>query len=240
MTRVAGVGTGFSRLRHLVREAQDVAADSAPGTIAGGAADSAGALATSSPAGLAAPSGDLCDLCGASLPEEHRHIYEATRDRIHCACRGCTILFDRSEAGGGHYRLVPERVVALPDFELDDLLWERFDIPVDLAFCRRMDGDEHIIIQYPGALGAVNSRVEPGAWAELEARNPVLRTLEPGVEALLINQAAGAREYWIAPLDLCFELVGLIRRHWKGLGGGEVVWEEVARFFGELREKNRK
>jgi hypothetical protein len=59
--------------------------------------------------------------------------------------------------------------------------------------------------------------------------------LEPEVEALLVNRTVGPAVYWIAPLDICYALVGVIRRHWKGLGGGEVVWEEVARFFEALR-----
>ena len=27
-----------------------------------------------------------------------------------------------------------------------------------------------------------------------------------------------------APIDVCFELVGLIRMHWRGFSGGEEVW----------------
>ena len=30
-----------------------------------------------------------------------------------CACTACRILFDRSAAGGGHYRLIPDRRLRL-------------------------------------------------------------------------------------------------------------------------------
>ena len=56
--------------------------------------------------------------------------------------------------------------------------------------------------------------------------NPVLESLEPDVEALLVNRVGHAREasaaeYYIAPIDACYQLVGLIRVHWRGLSGGD-------------------
>ena len=67
------------------------------------------------------------------------------------------------------------------------------------------------------------------------ADNPLLATLEPDVEALLINRVSGARDHYIAPIDRCFELVGLIRISWRGLSGGQEVWERIDNFFAELR-----
>jgi hypothetical protein len=32
-------------------------------------------------------------------------------------------------------------------------------------------------------------------------------------------------------------LVGLLRLYWHGLSGGEVVWQEIDRFFVKLRER---
>jgi len=57
----------------------------------------------------------------------------------------------------------------------------------------------------------------------------------PDVEALLINRVGKKREYYIVPIDLCFELIGLIRVHWRGLSGGDKVWEEVETFFSKLK-----
>jgi hypothetical protein len=42
------------------------------------------------------------------------------------------------------------------------------------------------------------------------------------------------REYYVVPVDVCFELIGLIRLHWRGFSGGDKVWEEVERFFAKL------
>ena len=75
-------------------------------------------------------------------------------------------------------------------------------------------------------MGATESLLELDAWRELEAANPVLATLEPDVEALLVNRARGARRHWIVPIDDCYALVGLIRtplaradRRRGGVGG---------------------
>jgi hypothetical protein len=54
------------------------------------------------------------------------------------------------------------------------------------------------------------------------------------LEALLVNRLNGAREYYRAPIDVCFELVGLIRLHWRGFSGGDKVWQEINAFFAKL------
>jgi hypothetical protein len=82
---------------------------------------------------------------------------------------------------------------------------------------------------YPGPMGATESR--------LPLEIPLLRTLEPDVEALLVDRHLGAREHWIVPIDDCFRLVGLIRTHWQGLTGGRDVWAEVGRFFDGLERR---
>jgi hypothetical protein len=91
---------------------------------------------------------------------------------------------------------------------------------------------------YPSALEATEALLELRTWGE-PARNPALRALQPDVEALLINRARGARQYFVVPIDECYRLVGLIRMHWKGLGGGQVVWQEIGRFFAALQERSQ-
>jgi hypothetical protein len=58
--------------------------------------------------------------------------------------------------------------------------------------------------------------------------------MEADVEALLVNRVAAKRAYYTVPIDVCFELIGLIRLHWRGFSGGDKVWEEVERFFARL------
>ncbi len=65
----------------------------------------------------------------------------------------------------------------------------------------------------------------------------MLASLEDDVEALLVHRARGAREQWLVPVDACYRLVAVVRTHWKGFGGGERVWSEIAAFFDELRAK---
>jgi hypothetical protein len=55
------------------------------------------------------------------------------------------------------------------------------------------------------------------------------------VEALLVNRLRGANLYFIVPIDCCYELVGLIRRHWRGFSGGDEVWQKLESFFASLQ-----
>lgn len=70
-------------------------------------------------------------------------------------------------------------------------------------------------------------------WSAIAERNHVLNKFEPDVEALLVNRISTPR-YYRAPIDQCFRLVGTIRKHWRGLSGGELVWTEIDRFFASL------
>ena len=177
---------------------------------------------------------ERCDLCGAAMAPEHRHLLDLRSRDLQCVCRPCALLFDRRAAGGGHFRLVPERRLRILDFELDDLAWEELRLPVDIAFFFRSAQAGRVLAYYPGPMGATESLLELEAWQGLEAANPVLATLEDDVEALLVNRARGARGHWLVPIDAPYELAGLIRMHWKGLTGGKAVWQEIGRFFGDL------
>jgi hypothetical protein len=100
-----------------------------------------------------------------------------------------------------------------------------------------------MIALYPSPAGAVESLLPLDAWAEIVEQNPVLQRLQPDIEALLVNRVGhahgmGRAEYYIAPMDECYKLVGLIRTNWKGLSGGTEVWMEIGRFFAELKSKS--
>jgi hypothetical protein len=185
----------------------------------------------------AAEAEQRCDVCGGPLEPGHRHIADLSAQRLLCACGACRILFDRTAAGGGHFHLVPERVRALPGFVLDDAAWAALRIPVDMAFFFSSTPAGRVVALYPGAMGVTESQLELAAWGDVVAANPVLEALQPDVEALLVHRAGGARDHFIVPIDRAYALAGTIRASWKGLGGGNEVWREIAAFFDQLSEE---
>ncbi len=195
---------------------------------------------TQRPAADAEEQSDRCQLCGLPVPAEHRHVINLETRELLCACRACSVLFDRSAAGGGHFRLVPDRRLALEPFELSDPDWERLRIPVDMAFFFASSSAGRVMAFYPGPMGATESRLELATWEEVERANPVLASMEPDVEALLVNRAKGARRHWIVPLEDCYRLVALIRTRWRGFTGGKEVWEGIDGFFADLDRRARK
>jgi hypothetical protein len=182
---------------------------------------------------------ERCELCSEPIPAQHRHLLDLDSRELMCACRACTVLFDRNAAGGGHYRLVPDRRLRIVGFDLPDPAWEGLRIPVDMAFFFHSTQAERVVAFYPGPMGATESLLPLDAWRAIEDANPVLLQMEPDVEALLVNRARGAREYRLVPIDECYALVGLIRSRWRGLTGGKEVWEEIGRFLEALDRRSR-
>jgi hypothetical protein len=183
---------------------------------------------------------ERCELCSEPIPTEHRHLLNVTTREIMCACRPCSILFDRRAASEGRYRIIPDRLLFLEDFEMGDAQWESLRIPVDMAFFFYSTPAERVMAFYPSPMGPTESLLKLSAWEELEESNPVLGEMERDVEALLVNRVRGARENFLVPIDECYRLVGLIRMHWRGLSGGREVWEEIERFFENLRVRSKR
>lgn len=182
----------------------------------------------------AADAQERCDLCGAAIPPEHRHLVDLEERRLLCACRACSLLFDHSAAGGHHYRLVPDRCDRLADFKLDDLQWRALGIPVEMAFFVRSGATGALTAFYPSLAGATESRLPLDSWSEIDAANPALSDMRSDVEALLVRRARDTREAWLVGIDHCYRLVAVVRTHWRGFTGGAKVWGELARFFQEL------
>ena len=134
---------------------------------------------------------------------------------------------------------MPTRRRRLEDFALQTGIWDRLRIPVQLAFFFHSSAAGRMLAVYPSAAGATESLLELDAWNEIEAANPALRELEPDVEALLVCHARGLREHWLVPIDDCYELVGVIRTHWRGFGGGEEVRTAIDEFFNDLPRRER-
>ena len=182
---------------------------------------------------------ERCEMCSAPIAPEHRHLLDVRNRELLCACQACSILFDRPQASEGHYRLVPDRRLSIGDFAMDDVAWAELRLPVEMAFFFHSSAEGRVMAYYPSPMGPTESLLGLDAWSSLEDANPVLRTLAPDVEALLVNRAQGARGHWLVPIDECYGLVGLIRTHWRGLTGGTEVWQEIRRFHEELDRRSR-
>jgi hypothetical protein len=180
------------------------------------------------------PEYEHCELCNAPIDPLHRHLLDLRSRELICACQACSLLFDRDAAGGDHFKLVPDRVTSLADFELSDFAWESLRIPVDIAFFFRNSEEGRTMAFYPSPMGPTESQLGLEAWAEIEVANPALAGMAGDVEALLVNRARGARRQWLVPIGECYRLVGLIRTQWKGLSGGREVWTELDAFFEDL------
>jgi hypothetical protein len=180
---------------------------------------------------------ERCDLCGLELPPEHEHLLEPGRRQLACACTACALLFTRQ--AGARYRRIPRRVVLLDGFSLTDAEWEGLRLPISLAFIFDSTPQGRTVACYPSPAGATESLLELETWAEIRARSPALASLEPDVEALLVNRTRSPGDHLIVPIDECFKLVGLIRTHWRGLSGGTAVWKEIAGFLAGLERRAR-
>ena len=91
---------------------------------------------------------------------------------------------------------------------------------------------------YPSPAGATESLLPLEAWQQIVENNPILKQMQPDVEALLVNRTHETRDYYYVSIDECYKLVGLIRSHWRGLSGGTEVWKEIGRFFARLKERS--
>jgi hypothetical protein len=179
---------------------------------------------------------ERCDLCGVPVAEEHTHLIEPVTRRLVCCCDVCAILFSSGQSP--NYRLVPRQVRYWPHFRMTDAQWDDLHIPINLAFFLRSTPAGRVLAMYPSPAGPMESLLTLESWSDLVADNPPLGRLEPDVEALLVNRVGEARAYYVAPIDECYKLVGLIRAHWRGLSGGAEVWEKIGRFFCDLKAKS--
>lgn len=181
--------------------------------------------------------GANCDMCSESISHEHSHVVHLDSRRLMCTCRACYLLFTSEGAGGGRYRIVPDRYLTDPHFELSTEMWNRLQIPVDMAFFFHNTALGEVVALYPSPGGATESTLELGAWDEIVADNPLLETLADDVEAALFRKQASTFRCYVVPIDACYELVGRVRRSWKGFDGGQEMWRELEEFFESIEQR---
>jgi len=190
--------------------------------------------------------GERCELCGEQVDGGHPHMVDLQHRSIACACRACALLFTRP---GGRYRTVPGRVGHDPHDPLTEAEWAELQIPVAIAFFFVNSALGRVIASYPSPAGVTECELDLAAWDRLAAAHPLLRSLEPDVEAVLVaSGAAGApRAFWeagvvetfLVPIDACYSLAGALRLAWHGFDGGAEVRQIVAELLAGLRESAR-
>lgn len=173
---------------------------------------------------------ERCDLCAEPVGPAHRHLVDVQARSLRCACRACALLFEHPGAGL-RYRLVPDRWAG--PFRVGEALSASLEIPVGVAFVMVSSATGEASAFYPGPAGATESMLPMGAWDELAASTPDLAGMQPDVEAALI---AGG-ECFIVPVDACYELVGLLRRTWRGFDGGEEAHQALDAFMEKVRAR---
>ncbi len=183
-----------------------------------------------------APEAERCDLCSVTIAERHQHLFDPHTRKLSCTCDACAILFNSN--GQTNYRRVPRDTRHLSDFVLSDQGWNSLAIPIGLAFIYSSSVANQMLAVYPSPAGPTEAELDPDAWNEIIAENPVLANLMPDVEALLVNRINGAREYFLAPIDECYKLTGIVRKYWRGFSGGEEGFGQIRQFFDRLKAES--
>jgi len=175
---------------------------------------------------------ETCEFCGAGVDADHGHLVDLPRRVILCVCRACYLLFTHDGAGGARFRAIPRRYRALADFTGAGEHWDALQLPIGLAFFFRSSQTGRTTAFYPSPAGATESELPLEAWNSLLQAAPALGAMSDDVEALLVRRPTDAL---IVPIDACYELVGRIRRGWRGLQGGDDLWRDVDSFFSEAK-----
>lgn len=182
--------------------------------------------------------GERCEMCAVPIAEPHSHVADIENRAILCTCRPCYLLFTVRGAAQGKHRAVPQRFRHDPQFSLADRVWDSAGIPVSMAFLFLNSVQDTPVAFYPSPAGATESMLPPASWAELIGDNPGFADIEPDVEALLIIQGEDGFEAFLVPIDVCYELIGHVRLHWKGFDGGAEAWSVINGFFAGLRARS--
>jgi hypothetical protein len=174
---------------------------------------------------------ERCDLCGTTVPPDHRHMLNMYERQIVCVCESCWAL----RSGDSDFAPTGNRVLWLEGFELPEELWAQLRIPIGLAFFMHSSVTHCIVAMYPSPAGATESELHFETWNRLVEMNPVLQSLEHDTEGLIVNRMSDPPAFAIAPIDRCYMLVGLIKASWEGISGGAAVEGAIAAYFDELR-----
>ena len=179
-------------------------------------------------------------MCAEAIGGQHQHVVDLVSRGLLCTCRPCYLLFT-AEGAELRYRAVPDRYVSFPGMTLDAREWDELEIPVGLAFFFENSLLGRTVAFYPGPAGATESELPLGAWDRIVEAHPLLGAAVPDVEALIVRmpeRSAGAACF-VVPIDRCYELVGALRRVWRGFDGGQEARALLDGFFADVATRSR-
>lgn len=190
-----------------------------------------------------------CELCAQSIRDPHRHVVDLVDRRILCSCDACAVLF--RDGGSRRHRTVPDRVLFDPSWTFASSDLDALGVPVGLAFFFRASKlpapeqrSDRWTVVFPSPGGPTEAELSDRAFSELEERLPprgreLLRSVQDDVEAILVRRTrAGQCTTFVVPIDVCYELVGLLRQHWRGIDGGDEARGVVDDFFRQLAKRS--
>jgi hypothetical protein len=167
----------------------------------------------------------------------HEHLVRRSTFRLQCSCSACAQLL---AADGADYVRVPRRITKLDSLRMSETEWEALGIPIRLAFFvkRSAQGDQEEGVRaiYPSPAGPTVAGVPVEAWAAIASANPILQDLQTDVEALLVHRLRSPPESYVAPIDECYRLVGLLRAEPRGFSGSDSL-RVVDQFLQQLAER---
>lgn len=176
-------------------------------------------------------------MCNEPVGPDHGHVVALDSRAIMCTCRACSLLFTRGGAGAGRYRPIPTRYALDESSGISAETWASLQIPVGMAFVFVNSDMDRPVAMYPSPGGATESLLPLGTWSEIVESSSLLQTMEPDVEAALFRKTDAGFDCFLVPIDVCYELVGRVRRSWKGFDGGTEMWDELTHFFENIGKK---
>jgi Family of unknown function (DUF5947) len=183
---------------------------------------------------------ERCEMCAEDIGERHSHVVDVVSRGLMCTCRPCYLLFT-ADGAELRYRAVPDRYLSFPGVPFSPGQWDELEIPVGLAFFFVNSVLGRTVAFYPGPAGATESELPLPVWDAIVTANPVLGTVAPDVEAWIVrmpDRSGAQAACHLVPIDRCYELVGGLRRVWRGFDGGQEARALLDGFFADLAQRS--
>ncbi|HEX4342654.1 MAG TPA: DUF5947 family protein [Verrucomicrobiae bacterium] len=156
---------------------------------------------------LEVPEHMACIFCSAALDSPPIHVFEVATRKLAAACHHCAT--EVAHVAGGPFKAIPHETRPLLDFHLPQILWDKFELPAHKTFVFYSTATAKMMAVTPTTDGLIESTVCRDQWKAVIEANPVLEDMRPDVEAFLILETGETREYFIAPIDVCYSLVNI-------------------------------